>query len=302
MNAKLIATAGAIVAMMIAGSPALAAPASQTNPPPESAPNAQKLHKERRDARQVRQHANLIEGRIQSIDGNKLTLQPKQRKDSAGAVITVNDSTAYYVPGVSNATLSNLKAGDRVAILIDKTASSDAARIASAVSVLPLPESAMVAGEVSNAGATGFTLTGPRNNSSAVNAANAKVIVPGKASAVLSDVQNGARVVVQGKPTGDGSIDAALIVVVPQNRDNVFVGVVAAIDGNTLTLFTRDGQQLKIDASSAVILERGDAAATMSALKAGRAVAVIGIKGADDSVTAQLIGQAGLLFSRQQKR
>lgn len=297
MNTKWIATVSAIAALMIAGSTALAAPASQTTPPQQPATSAQTRREERRAARQM-QH-DLLEGRIQSIAGNSITLRPKNLRDTAGTVFAVDGSTTYLVPGVSNPTLASLKAGDRVAVLFNSAATNNTPRIASAVSVPPLPERAVVAGTVSNVSASGFTLTGPRGNSSTVNAAGAKVIVPGKTTATLSDVQNGARVAVQGKPAGEASVDATLIVVVPQNRDNVFAGVIAAINGNTITLFTRDGQQLKIDASSAAIFERGENAVTLADLKAGRAVAVIGVKNSDGNVSAQLVGQANLPFFRR---
>jgi hypothetical protein len=295
MNTKLIATVSAIAGLMIAGSSAWAAPARQTTPQPP-APNAQTRREERRASRQTQR--DLLEGRIQSIAGNTITLRSKNLRDSAGAVFAVDGSTKYLVPGVSNATLANVKAGDRVAVLFSG-APGNTPRIASAVSVLPLPASAVVGGTVSNVTATGFTLTGPRGNSGTVNTAGAKVIVPGKTSAALDYIQNGMRVAVQGEPAGDANIDATLIVVAPQNRDNVFAGVIAAIDGSTLTLFTRDGQQAKVDASSAVIFERGENAATLADLKAGRAVAVIGIKNADGSVTAQFVGQATMPFFRR---
>lgn len=297
MNTKMIATLSAIAAVMIAGSTALAAPdasaTSQSNPPPQQQSAA--VPNKRNDKR-----GPVLEGRIASIISSTITLEPKNRRDTAGPVISVNERTTYYVPGVSNATIANLKTGDRVAILLDKT-TSNTARVASAVSVLPLPESAIVAGSVSNISASGFTLTGPRGNSGTVSATGAKVIVPGRTTASMSDIQNGARVAVQGKPAGGQSIDATLIVVVPQNRDNMFAGVIAAINGNTLTLFTRAGQQLTVDVSGAVIFERGSAASTIADLKAGRPITVIGIKNADGSVTAQLVGQANLPFFRRLK-
>lgn len=297
MNTKLIATVSAIAGVMIVGNTAWAAPASQTTPPQQPATPAQTRREERRAARQAQR--DLLEGRIQSIAGNTITLRPRNLRDTAGAIFAVDGSTTYLVPGLSNATLANVKAGDRVAVLFNSIAVSNTTRIASAVSVLPLPESAVVAGTVSNISAGSFTLTGARGNSGTVHTADAKVIIAGNTSATLSDIQNGARVAVQGRPASEGSMDATLIVIVPQNRDNVFAGIIAAINGNTLTLFTREGQQIKVDASNAVIFERGNATATLADLKAGRGVAVIGIKNADGSVTAQLAGQANLPFFRR---
>jgi len=307
MNKIMIASMSVMAAALLAGGTASAAPNAtplqQVNPPPQQEgqqeqppppPNAPRQQDNKRGPGQRR--GPIIEARVQSVSGNAITLDVKNPRDTAGPVITVNDSTAYYVPGVSNATIANIKSGDHVAILIDKNASSESTRIANAVSVLPLPQSALVAGQVSNVSESGFTLTGPRSEEGKVNVAGAKVIVPGKATAGMNDIQNGARVAVQGKPTGDKAVDATLIVVAPQNRDNVFAGLIAAINGNTITLFTREGEQVKVDASNAVIFERGDSASTMADLKVGRGVAVIGIKNSEGSVTAQLIGQADLPF------
>jgi hypothetical protein len=132
-----------------------------------------------------------------------------------------------------------------------------------------------------------------------VNAANVKIMVPSKASAALSDLQNGDRVAVQGKPSSDpsnssGSIDATLILAISNNHDNVFGGIIASINGSKLVLFTRDGQQLTVDATSTVIFERGVTNASLADLKVGRAVGVIGTKNSDGSVMAQLVGQITL--------
>lgn len=119
MNTKLISTVSAIAGVMIAGSTVLAAPASQTTPPQQPSTPVQA----RRAARQVQR--DLLEGRIQSIARNTITLRPKNLRDSAGAVFAVDGSTTYLVPGVSNATLANLKAGDRVAVLFNSAATSN---------------------------------------------------------------------------------------------------------------------------------------------------------------------------------
>lgn len=289
MNKKLsISIAAIATSVLIAGGVANAAPnaalQSQTTNP----------GKELRQAKR----GNILVGKVQSVDGSIITLG----KD--GTSVTTNASTTFYVPGISNPTIANVKTGDRVSVLLaPKTdASNKAQRIALAVSVLPKPEAVIVGGEVSGVTATSFTLTGRKGNTGTVNTSSAKIIVPGKNSANISDIQNGDRVLVQGAPAGDKAVSANLIVVVPDNRDNIFGGVIASITGNTLVVFTRDGQQLKVDAASAVIFERGNADAAMSDLKIGRPVGIIGSKNADGSVTAQLVGQINLALFGSRNR
>lgn len=299
MNKRMMTIFGATAAvLLLASGVAMAAPSQTATgqaPTPGQTEQAQKR-------RPIAQRGPIVTGRVQSVDGSAIVLLGRKRSENApGVSITTNSSTTFYAPGVSNATISNVTAGDRVAILIDTDASSENVRVASAVSVLPQSETALVAGEVSDITASGFTLTGRRAISGTVNAGSAKVIVPGKTSATLSDVQNGDRVAVQGAPTGDQSLNATLIVVIPENRDNVFGGVIASVNGNTLVLFTPSGEQLTVDATNAVLFQRGDTAPTLADLKVGRAIGVIGVKNSDGSVSAQLIGKAGLRFFGKQR-
>ncbi len=291
MNKKLsISIAAIATSVLIAGGVANAAPNDRTSIPgnePRQGTTARprtRQHPRRQSAKRGRQHHHAGQRWRQSV--------------------TTNASTTFYVPGVSSPTIANIKTGDRVSVLLaPKTdASNKAQRIALAVSVLPKPEAVIVGGEVSGVTATSFTLTGRKGNTGTVNTSSAKIIVPGKNSANISDIQNGDRVLVQGAPAGDKAVTANLIVVVPDNRDNIFGGVIASITGNTLVVFTRDGQQLKVDAASAVIFERGNADAAMSDLKIGRPVGVIGSKNADGSVTAQLVGQINLALFGSRNR
>ncbi len=294
MNKKLSISIAAIAAsllMLIAGG---VANATSNDALQSQAPNP---GKEQRQERREAKLGNILVGKVQNMDGSTITLGKAVGKNgNDGASVTTNASTTFYVPGVSSPTIANIKAGDRVSVLLAPKAdtSSTDQRIALAVSVLPRHEVVIAGGEVSGITSTSFTLTGRKDNTGTVNASDAKIVVPGKSGATIGDVQNGDRVIVQGNPTGDKTVTANLIVVVPDNRDNIFGGIIAAINGNSLVVFTRDGQQLKVDASSAVIFEKGNANATVSDLGVGRPVAVIGIKNADDSVTAQLVGQVNL--------
>lgn len=298
MNKLVSITIGAaIAAFIVSASPvAAAAPAQGGGPPPppggpgqgQRGPVAQRLIDRKNGPR------NHLNGMVKAVNGNALVLQAPRGE----ITVQTNSATAFYAPGVASATLGNIKAGDRVAILMAEQSEADRQSrtlTAKAVSVLPLPEKAIVAGEVSDISASGFKLTGPRKNSGSVTVTAATIIVvTGKRSATLADIQNGDKVAVQGQPTDNQNIAAALIVARPDSRDNVAGGVLASINGSSLLIFTGKGEQLTVDASQALVFERGSTGAKLSDLRVGGPVVVLGIRNSDGSMTAQLIGQGNL--------
>lgn len=292
-----IAIGATIAAFIVAVSPAAAAaPTQGGNPPPppggpgqgQRGPIAQRLIDRKNGPR------NMLNGMVKAVNGNALVLQAPRGDIN----VQINSATTFYVPGVASAALSNIKAGDRVAVLMAEQSEADRQSrtlTAKAVSVLPLPDKAIVGGEVSEISASGFKLSGPRKNSGTVTVTSAtKIIVAGKSGATLADIQNGDKVAVQGEPTGNQNLTAVLIVARPDSRDNVAGGVLASINGNALVIFTGKGEQLTVDASQALIFERGAVDGKLSDLRVGGSVAVLGIRNSDGSMTAQLIGQGNL--------
>jgi Domain of unknown function (DUF5666) len=292
-----IAIGAAIAAFIVSVSPvAAAAPAQGGNPPPppggpsqaQRGPVAQRLIDRKNGPR------NLVNGMVKAVNGNALVLQAPRGE----ITVQTTNATSFYAPGVASAALGNVKAGDRVAVLIAGQSEADRQSrtlTAKAVSVLPLREKAIVAGDVSDISASGFKLTGPRKNSGSVTVTAAtKIVVAGKSGATLADIQNGDKVAVQGEPTGNQNITAALIVARPDSPDAVAGGVLASINGSSLVIFSGNGEQLTVDASQALVFERGSAGGKLSDLRIGGPVAVLGIRNSDGTMTAQLIGQGNL--------
>lgn len=300
MNTKLKFGISGLAAslLLVASYPALAATNGPTKPP---------THAKKHEAGKARL---LVEGSVTSLSDKTLVIEHPHHAGSHAITVTADVSTTFYAYDGSSATLARIKTGDRVVVLLNEAKNSGESLTAKAISLLPeqadkptakLDEKAdkriMVGGEVSEISSTGFTLTGKRKHSGTVNVTSStKVIVPGKASATLSDIQNGAKVILFAPKPADKSkrtVDATLIVVQPDDTDTRLGGVLAAVNGNNLVIFTRKGEVVKVDASSAIVKPR-IVGATISDLKPGHAIAVIGIPNSDGSLTAQVIGELRL--------
>ncbi len=214
--------------------------------------------------------------------------------------VQTDANTKFYVPGKPAPTLADVKAGDRVAILLvapSKPAEkADAGTVvapnflAKAVAVIPLPQSVQVMGKAANVTATGFGLTGPKGDEvgqvSIVPAT--KFVMAGDPAATISSLKNNDQVEVIGRPTGDKTVEAALIIDQPLTRTANFAGMVASINGNTIVMWQLNGQQLTVNAANAIFLKGMDITGTIADVRVGMPIRVIGAK-TGDNVVAQVI-------------
>ncbi len=235
----------------------------------------------------------LIRGWVVSVSGNAIRL------DLNGAGARVRDvnvattiSTTYYVPGVSDPTINDIKVDDYVAMLVQRTAPARAIT-AKAVAVLPAPNQMLVAGKVTRLSSDKFTLANANGKSrwTIAISAETKVIVPGHPNAGASSLKNDNLVLIYGRPEGPDSLDALLIVVRPLNNTNTSGGLVVSVSGNTIMMWTPAGVQLSVDASNAVFFAPGIPNASISNVHTGQMIIVIGSR-SGNSVTAQLITNA----------
>jgi hypothetical protein len=227
--------------------------------------------------------------------------QPAQPQIAQREVRVQTDAnTKFYVPGKPAPTLADVKAGDRVAILLvapskpaEKADTGKAvapALLAKAVAVIPLPQSVQVMGKAANVAAAGFSLTGPKGAElgqvSIVPAT--KFVMAGDPAATISSLKNNDQVEVIGRPTGDKTVEAALIIDQPLSRTANFAGMVASVNGNTLILWQLNGQQLTVNAANAIFLKGMDITGTIADVRVGMPIRVIGAK-TGDTVVAQVI-------------
>lgn len=227
--------------------------------------------------------------------------QPAQPQLAQREVRVQTDAnTKFYVPGKPAPTLADVKVGDRVAILL--VAPSKPAEkadtgtvvapnlLARAVAVIPLPQSVQVMGKTANVTATGFSLNGPNGAElSQISIVPAtKFVMAGDPAATISSLKNNDQVQVFGRPTGDKTVEAALIIDQPLTRTANFAGMVASISGNTIVLWQLNGQQLTVNAANAIFLKGMDITGTIADVRVGMPIRVIGAK-TGDTVVAQVI-------------
>ena len=294
------ASIAAVASLIFNAGPALAAPQGQGYVPP-TLPGPQRRAELRQRGRKP---DSTLVGRVKAVNGSDIVLdRPALKQQTTGQLIVQTNASTVFYTTAAGGTLADIKAGDRVAILTAAPAAGAPAAgaernvIAQAVSVLPAPERVLMRGEVSNPGASGFTLNVQRaqRTSTITVSATTKIVIAGKTGATMADIKAGDKVVAHGQLAGAGVINADLIVVRPASRDNVAGGVLASVSGKTLVIFTRDGRQLKVDAASALVYKHGATAASLADLHVGRPVGVLGVKNADGTMTAQLIGQPNLI-------
>lgn len=208
--------------------------------------------------------------------------------------VQTDANTAFYAPGVSTATLADVKVGDRVGILItrpvDKTAPVTTTLLAKAVAVLPQLQSVELMGTANAVSAAGFSLTGPRgaNLGQVKVVATTKFVLAGDPSAPISALKDNDPVLVIAKPAGDQTFEASLIIDQPMSRTANFAGFVAAVNGDTLVVWGMGGQSLSVNATNAIFVKGQDVSGTIADVKPGMSVRVIGA-GSGATVTAQVI-------------
>ncbi len=214
--------------------------------------------------------------------------------------VQTDANTTFYVPGKTAPTLADVKVGDRVAILLvapskpaEKADTGNVVApnlLAKAVAVIPLPQSVQLMGKAANVTPANFSLMGPNGfelgTVSIVPAT--KFVMAGDPAATISSLKNNDQVQVIGRPTGDKTVEAALIIDQPLTRTANFAGMVASVNGNTIILWQLNGQQLTVNAANAIFLKGMDINGTIADVRVGMPIRVIGAK-TGDTVAAQVI-------------
>jgi hypothetical protein len=81
----------------------------------------------------------------------------------------------------------------------------------------------------------------------------------------------------------------------PAARGGFTAGTIASIDGSTITLTLADGSTVKVTSSSATTVTKS-ATASVSALKAGETITVVGAKDSSGNVTATSVSEGNRGF------
>jgi hypothetical protein len=255
------------------------------------------------DRKPLRQRAEwrpgpLVRGQVAAINGVVITVKIPGKR-TPDVAVTTTSATRYFATGVSAPTIGNIQKGDRIVVLADRTPSraastgAPASITAAAITVLPQPDSAVVGGDVKSVTAGKLSMVNKRGVASDVDLGNAKIVITGKATASAADLIVGVPVIVLADRNGD-ALTARIVVARPSSSDNVLAGMVASVDGNTLTVMSRKGALVTVDAANAAVWLRSDAEAMLADVRVGRAIVVVGTPGEGGRFTAQVLGQFSL--------
>ncbi len=284
MRKQLLAVIAAM-SLSLTAAPAFAATSAQDRKPPRQ--------------RAEWRPGPLLRGRVTAINGVVVTVNTPGRR-TPDVAVTTTAATRYFVAGVSAPSLSNVRAGDHIVVLTDRTpstagsADAPATITAAAITVLPQPDTAVLRGEVKSASGSTLSLTTKRGAAAEIALGNAKIIVAGKPNAGVADLGAGTRVIVLADREGS-ALNARIVVVWPASRDNVLTGVVASVDGKTLIVMSREGVLVTVDAANAAIWLRGKSGATPADLRIGRPIVAVGTPGEGGTFTAQALGQLAIV-------
>lgn len=243
----------------------------------------------------------LIQGQVKSVQPGNLVLDLPRNKPNLS--LTTNNSTTFYI-GNTTGSISDIKTNDDVIAIINanKKEKNLKSAVAVAIAVLPRddksvsidndPNIVAVRGEVDNISATSFSITDRRSKKtySVTVDSQAKVIEPGKASGALTTLKKAGIVTVYGTQK-DNTLAAKIVLENPDNRSDRYTGVLVGINGGKLLIFSTDDEAINVDASNAIIVQRGNPAATLGSLKDGHNLSLFGIKNSDGTVTAQIMDE-----------
>jgi len=301
---KLAIVAASTVSLLVAGSAYAGVintgnPKAPVNQTPNPGQNAQPQRQNRGGMSDKAQagprgpQQGLFHGKVSTIDGNNLVFEQPTRPQRSNTAtptapttikVATDASTQFIVTGVASPSLANVKAGDLVTVLLQKPVDRAALKAAS-VFVAPLPSEVHVGGKVENASATGFSVKSPRGTDKVNVSASTKIIILGKLDGSIADIANGDNVQVIGKPSSTSTVEASQII--KQNTDAAyFGGQIVVINGNIVTIWSPQGDQVNVDMAKANFANNR----TVADLKVGQHLAGAGVKNTDGSITAQIIG------------
>ncbi len=132
-------------------------------------------------------------------------------------------------------------------------------------------------GTVSSVSATGFTIKAKDDTTLAVNTASAKLVRLPRTTIALTDIKAGDRVWVQGTRSGDTITSTVVYDLSADVKPAMKKGEVTAVNGNTVTLQTKDGNTATVTTDSNTEVKKDGQAGTTSDITVGSKVHVVGL-------------------------
>jgi hypothetical protein len=247
-------------------------------------------------AAQAPSDAGVVRGEVTAVNNSGFTLNTLNGRTAA---VAVTGSTRYRIPGIQNPSLADIEVG--MVVQARGTWSSDNTTFAAQNVVAATREvirQHLVGGEVTavDPAAATLALKTPQSVEWTIYTTDqTRYRIPEVQEPTLADVKVGDQVLVFGQPgntTREGTAregTALLVTVLPEGMVEGR-GQVIAISGNTLTVETWLGSgTVTVDAATRY-RARDIANPSLSDIKAGTMIAVIGIKQSAGNVLAKTIG------------
>jgi hypothetical protein len=235
--------------------------------------------------------AGVIRGEVTAISDSGFTLNTLNGRT---ANVTVSETTRYRIPGIQNPSLADIKAG--MVVQARGTWNSDNTAFAAQNVVATTREMIrqhLVRGIVTAVDPTAGTLTlkTPQAVEWTIHTTDqTRYRIPEVQEPTLADVKVGDQALVFGRRGATEREGTALLVTVLPKGMVAGRGQVTAISGNTLTVETWLSSGIVTTDDATRYRARDIANPSLSDIKVGATIAVIGVKQSDGSVLAKTIG------------
>ncbi len=235
--------------------------------------------------------AGVIRGAVTAVSDSGFTLKTLNGQTAA---VTATEATRYRIPGIQNPSLADIKVG--MVVQARGTWSSDNTTFAAQNVVATTREMIrqhLVRGTVTAVDPTAGTLAlkTPQAVEWTIHTVEqTRYRIPAVQNPTLADVKVGDQAIVVGRPGATAREGTALVVAVLPEGMVMGRGQVTVISGNTLTVETWLGSGTVTTDNATVYRARGIANPSLSDIKVGATLAVVGVKQGDGSVLAKTIG------------
>ena len=234
---------------------------------------------------------HVVRGELTAIDGSTLVVATGDDGHEEKRVQTT-DETIFRVPGIEDASISDLKVGDRFVALGYKDESEEL--LAKSVAVVPRrPRRVVVRGEVTAVSDSSLTLETHHHGELTFTITDeTQFRIPDDDNPGLDDIAVGDQVGVIGYKDQDGNLVARGVGKLPESfRGHIVRGEVTGIEGTTLQVDTADGLVMVHTGENTRFRIPGDDAPGLDDVAGGDQIGAAGRLNEDGSLQARLIGK-----------
>ena len=234
----------------------------------------------------------IVQGTVSAIEGTTLTLDTRQ-----GEKQMTTDEAIFWAPDVENPSLADVQVGDPVVVWgrPDEDGSL-AARLVAIASAGELREHA-VRGRVTAVEGQTLVIMTREGEKEVVTTSETYFHVPNVEEPNLDDIEAGCIIAALGQKDDDGTFTAQIVAVAPARRlrrtivrRNMVFGEVMAIEGVTLTIETRRGEQTILTDANTRFRVPGVENPSIEDIEVGDRVIALGRRNEEGEFAARVVG------------